>query len=287
VDAPVVDSIFVERVRAIAERGAAEALKSFRNAVPVDNKAGPEGFDPVTAADRAAEAAIRRAVEAEFPDHGILGEEQAEKKTPSPWRWVIDPIDGTRGFICGTPTWTTLVGVEHDQRPVVGIIVQPYIGETWVGQPGRTDLFFAGRSAPLETSGEVRLDHARLATTDPRPRPHGPFVEHDADVFDAVAQRTRVSRFGHDAYAYALLASGHLDLVIESGLQRYDIAALVPVVEGAGGVLTDWEGEPGIREDGANPHGRVIAAASPQLHHDALSAIRHALATRVSRERPR
>lgn len=268
-----VDDAFVERVRAIAELGAAEALKSFRGAVRVDNKASPGAFDPVTQADRAAEATIRAAIGAEFPDHGILGEEQGEHRSDSPWRWVIDPIDGTRGFLCGTPTWTTLVAVEHEGRPVVGVIVQPHIGETWVGRPGRTELHHRDDTSRLSTSGETELENARLSTTDPRAQPIGYFDPAEAEAFARLGAETRVARFGHDAYAYALLAAGQLDLVVESGLQRYDISALVPVVEGAGGVVSDWDGGPGHEST------RIVAASSPRLAEAARHVLRHALAT--------
>jgi len=262
-----VDDAFTARVRAIAELGAAEALQSFRTGVAVDNKAGPEAFDPVTQADRCAEKVILAAIEAEFPDHGILGEEFGESNAGARWRWVIDPIDGTRGYMCGTPTWTTLLAVEHEGEPVVGVIVQPHIGETWLGRPGRTD-YFGPRSSGLVRTAPVReLSAARLSTTDPRSQPIGYFRPFEASAFAALGAKVQVARFGHDAYAYALLASGGLDLVVETGLQRYDIAALIPVVEGAGGRITDWDGGP------ASGASRVVAAANAVLHDAALDAL--------------
>jgi histidinol phosphatase-like enzyme (inositol monophosphatase family) len=265
-----VDDAFVARVRAIAEQGAAAALSYFRRPVDVANKAGGEAFDPVTPADRAAEATIRAAVETEFPSHGILGEEFGEKEAESPWRWVIDPIDGTRGFMSGTPTWTTLVAIEHERKPVVGVIVQPHVGETWVGRPGRTELHRQGSIEVAKNSGIEDLGAARLSTTDPRAVPLGYLTPDEAAAFAAIGARVRVARFSLDAYAYALLASGHLDLVIETGLERYDIAALVPVVEGAGGCFSDWEGGPG------HAASRVVASATPRLHEAALDALQGA-----------
>lgn len=265
-----IDDAFIGRVRAIAELGAAEALKSFREPVGIDNKAGPGAFDPVTEADRAAESVIRAAIESEFPDHDILGEEHGATDGGSAWRWVIDPIDGTRGFMCGTPTWTTLVAVEREGRPVVGVIVQPYTRETWVGRGDRTELFVAGAPHPATASDVTELSAARLSTTDPRALPIGYFQPEEAEAFAALGARVRVARFGHDAYAYALLASGHLDLVVETGLQRYDVAALIPVVEGAGGCITSWEGEP------ASDASRIVASATPTLHEAALELLRRA-----------
>jgi myo-inositol-1(or 4)-monophosphatase len=262
-----IDDAFVARVRAIAELGAAEALKSFRSPVGIDNKAGPGAFDPVTEADRAAESVIRAAIEAEFPGHDILGEEHGATGGGSDWRWVIDPIDGTRGFMCGTPTWTTLVAVEHRGRPVVGVIAQPYTNETWVGRPGRTEHFGPLGPQVTSTARVTDLAAARLSTTDPRALPIGYFQPEEAEAFAALGARVRVARFGHDAYAYALLASGHLDLVVETGLARYDVAALVPVVEGAGGRITSWQGGP------AHDASRIVASATPTLHDAALEAL--------------
>lgn len=266
-----VDVTLVERARAIAERGAAKALESFREALTIDNKAGPGAFDPVTRADRDTEAVIREAIAAEFPTHGILGEEYGESGAGAGWRWVIDPIDGTRGFMCGTPTWTTLVAVERDGVPVVGVVVQPHIKETWVGRPGRTEyhgpIGAQSGTRVVHTSQVEKLEEARLSTTDPRSQPAGYFRPYEASAFASLGSKVKVARFGHDAYAYALLASGHLDLVIETGLQRYDVSALIPVVEGAGGRISDWEGRPG---HGAS---RIVAAATPRLHEAALDAL--------------
>ena len=265
-----IDDAFVRQVRAIAELGAAEALRAFRTDVGIDNKAGPGAFDPVTEADRATESVIRAAIADAFPEHDILGEEHGATDRGSPWRWVIDPIDGTRGFMCGTPTWTTLVAVEHHGRPVVGVIVQPYTGETWVGRPGRCDLYTSRGHRRVQAAAVTDIEAARLSTTDPRALPIGYFQLEEAEAFAALGSRVRVTRFGHDAYAYALLATGCIDLVVETGLQRYDVAALVPVVAGAGGCISGWYGEP------AADASRIVASATPTLHEAALDALRRA-----------
>lgn len=261
------ESDWLPFARELAMVGGAEAMRFFRRAPEIENKAEGGAYDPVTEGDRASEASMRQRIEARFPEHGILGEEFGVTPGRGPWRWVLDPIDGTRGFVCGTPTWTTLVGLEHDQAPVIGVIHQPVTGETWVGGPDGTTLWEQQLSRPIQTSQTTTLREARLSTTDPRSRPHGILDAQEADAFERVANQVRLTRFGHDAYAYALLATGCIDLVIEAGLQRYDVAALAPVVRGAGGIISDWTGAP------AHGGGRVLAAATRELHAAALDAL--------------
>jgi myo-inositol-1(or 4)-monophosphatase len=256
-DAP--SDAMIEAVREVAEAGAAEALRFFRRPVAVESKPGPMTYDPVTEGDRAAERVMRARIEARFPDHGILGEEFGEKATSSPWRWVLDPIDGTRGFMAGTPTWTTLVGLEREGVPVVGAIAQPFTQELWWGGPGGTTHLLRGAPTGCAVSACAHLEDARIASTDPRPRPEGYLTAEEAAAFLEVANRCPVARFGHDAYAYGLLASGHVDLVVEAGLARYDVAALIPVVRGAGGRVTAWDG------GGPEAGGRILAAATSGL----------------------
>lgn len=248
----------------VATRGADEALARFRCGIGVDDKDEGERFDPVTEADRAAERAMRAAIQARYPDHGILGEEYGEVAGEGA-RWVLDPIDGTRGFVSGTPTWTTLVGVEIDEGPVLGVIRQPFTDETWWAGPVGAGFRQAGADRPLATSGCERLARARIATTDPRAKPAGAMTAAESRAFLALAEHCPVARFGLDAYAYGLLAAGHLDLVVESELEIYDVAALVPVVRGAGGVITSWTGGDPSRG------GTVVAAATPALHAAALA----------------
>jgi myo-inositol-1(or 4)-monophosphatase len=243
----------------LAELARAETLPRFRSGLVADNK-WDHGFDPVTDGEREAERVIRAAIEARFPEHGILGEELGTKQTDSPWRWVLDPVDGTRAFICGVPTWATLIGLEKDGEPVIGVIDQPYTQERWVGDGERTELVRPEGRRVVRTSGLEDLARARLSTTDPRAE--GYFTAEEAAAFAAAAAQARLPRFGYDAYAYGLLACGELDAVAESFLQRYDYAALLPVIRGAGGVVTNWSGGP-VSE---SPRGQLVAAASPALH---------------------
>lgn len=250
---------FVDFAHRLADAARLETLPRFRTGLAVDNKL-EAAFDPVTDADREAERTIRALIEAQQPEHGILGEEFGVHLPDAPRRWVLDPVDGTRSFICGAPTWTTLIALEVELVPTIGIIDQPYIGERWCGTPGRTTVTHEGSVRVARTSGCTRLDDARVSTTDPRGVAY--FTEDEASAFARLARACKLARFSMDAYAYALLAVGQLDLVVESGLAHYDYAALAPVVRGAGGVISDWNGE---RFD-ADAGGRVLAAATPDLH---------------------
>ncbi|MGE0409613.1 MAG: histidinol-phosphatase [Amphiplicatus sp.] len=252
----------------LADAARRETLPRFRARAAVLSKAGA-AFDPVTDADREAERALRGLIAARYPDHGIIGEEFGAEREDAARRWVLDPVDGTRAFVCGVPSWTTLIALEEGARPVLGLIDQPFTDERWIGVGGETVYRRAG--APLgacRTSGLRDLGAARLSTTDPSRA--GYFTAPEAAAFAKVMDAARLARFSLDAYAYGLLALGELDLVIEASLKRHDFAALQPVVEGAGGVITGWRGEP----LGADPRGRVIAAASPALHEAALEFLR-------------
>jgi histidinol phosphatase-like enzyme (inositol monophosphatase family) len=237
----------------MADAARAAILPHFRAPLDVENKLDA-GFDPVTAADRASERAMRTVLAQHAPDDGILGEEFGETAGANGRRWVLDPIDGTRAFIAGLPTWTVLIALERAGRPAVGVIDQPHIGERFLGWPGGALLFHGGAERPLRTRDTRSLDTAILSTTDAFL-----FADAEAQAFEQVRQRARLCRFGFDAYAYAMLASGGVDLVIESGLQVYDVQAFIPVIEGAGGVVTDWAG--GDPSGG----GQVVAAASRAL----------------------
>ena len=262
-DADIAKYIVFARRLAAAARG--ETLRRFRNGAAVSNKAG-EKFDPVTDADREAERVLRDMIAAAYPAHGVVGEEFGVREGEGPWRWVLDPVDGTRAFICGVPSWTTLIALEYEGRPVLSVIDQPYTDECWVGAQRRTYLQRPGCDIPCRTSGVKVLSEARLSTTDPRSS--GYFTEGEASAFARLANGTRVARFSMDAYAYALLASGELDIVVETGLKHHDVAALVPVVEGAGGVITNWSG--GAPGD----DGEALAAATPALHEAAMKALK-------------
>lgn len=251
----------------LADAARGETLPRFRAQAEIHNKAGIL-FDPVTDADREAERALRRLIGAVHPGHGIIGEEFGAENASAEWRWVLDPVDGTRAFICGAASWATLIALERNGAPVLGVIDQPFTDERWVGLQGEATVYArAGARRVCRASGLEALSRARIVTTDPRKE--GYFTPEEADAFTALAAKTRVARFSLDAYAYGLLALGEVDLVMEASLNHHDYAALIPVVEGAGGVITGWKGEPVQESD----RGRVIAAASAELHAAALEVL--------------
>ncbi len=217
----------------------------------------------VTEADRAAEAAMRALIEAEFPADGIIGEEYGTRNEGAGRQWVLDPIDGTTSFIAGRPIFGTLIALLQDGWPVLGIIDQPISGERWVGQIGQPTLF---NGKPAATRPLKDLADAVLATTSPHL-----FTNEEADAFMSVAKQVAENKivFGGDCYNYGLVASGHIDVVIEAGLKLYDYAALVPVVEGAGGMMADWQGHP----LDAGSDGTVIALGDPARLEDVLEAM--------------
>ncbi len=243
----------------LADAAAGESLPRFRGGAKVYNKAGI-WFDPVTDADREAERVQRRMVAAVYPRHGVIGEEFGSERIEAEYRWVFDPVDGTRAFVCGVATWATLISLEHHGEPVIGVIDQPFTKERWVGGPDGAVYRNGATEIACRASGVAALKQARVSTTDPRKEAY--FTDAEAKAFAAVAAKAQVCRFSLDAYAYGLLALGELDLVIESNLKRHDFSALAPVVRGAGGVITGWKGEP----LGADASGRVVAAASAELH---------------------
>lgn len=240
----------------------------FRAGLTADNKLAT-GFDPVTEADRAIETRLRTLIGDRFPQDGILGEELGEKPSRSGRTWILDPIDGTRAFIAGIPTWTVLIALAGPDGPVLSVIDQPHIGERFAGLAHgaghRAALDHDGAKRDIAVSQTARLAEAILTTTDLHL-----FEGSETAAFDAVRRRARLTRYGLDAYGYAMLALGGIDLVIESGLNAWDVAALVPVVRGAGGVVTDWAGRDRIET------GQVIAAATPELHAEALDLLKSA-----------
>jgi myo-inositol-1(or 4)-monophosphatase len=222
-------------------------------------------FDPVTEADRAAERAMRELIAEAFPDHAIAGEEFDKKAGSSAYEWSLDPIDGTRSYVSGLPTWTTLIALLEHGDPVLGIIDAPCLDELYVGFGETSWKEVAGARTSLCVSDARELAEARLATTDPFL-----FVGNAAAAFQALYRAARITRFGHDAYAYARLASGTIDLVVECGLKPHDYFALIPVVRGAGGVVGDWSGGTDFSA------GQVIAAATPELYDAAVEVMRDA-----------
>jgi histidinol phosphatase-like enzyme (inositol monophosphatase family) len=203
-------------------------------------------FDPVTLADRGAEAAIRRLIAERYPDHGVIGEEYGEDRPDTEFVWVLDPIDGTRAFISGLPVWTTLIALRHQGRPVVGLIGQAYLGEAFVGSRRGASLVRGSDLYPLRVRPCPALSQALIATTD-----QNIFQGENADRWTKVRKAARLARYGCDAYAYAMVALGTMDAVVETGLKAWDIEAAIPVIEGAGGFITHWNGEP-IGQSGGN-----------------------------------
>lgn len=241
-------------------------LPHFRaNDLGADNKL-ENGFDPVTVADRAAETAMRDILQQERPDDAILGEEFGAKSGNSGLTWVLDPIDGTRGFISGTPTWGVLIAVSDQSGPFYGIVDQPYIGERFEGAPDGAQLVGPRGKSCLNTRGPRDLSEAVVFTTFPEVGSKA-----EGQAFANVASQALLTRYGMDCYAYALLAAGQIDLVIEAGLAPYDIQAPIAVVQAAGGVVTDWMGGP------AHQGGRALAAANSEIHAQALSNLQSAV----------
>ncbi|MEM6914850.1 MAG: inositol monophosphatase family protein [Pseudomonadota bacterium] len=243
----------------LADAAAKETLPRFRNETAITNKLD-EGFDPVTEADRTAEQVIRLLIEERFPTHGIKGEEFGEKTGNGRHRWVIDSIDGTRAFICGVPVWTTLIALEEDGVPILGIIDQPFLKERWVGYSQRDEqVLDVTEPLQTQTSGCEAIGEARLMVTDMRAGEY--LTETEAVDVARLAGCCRVTRQGLDSYAVGLVASGDMDLVVEAGLHWHDIAAAIPVIKAAGGTITDWNGEP-LRDTHQSVKS-IIAATKP------------------------
>lgn len=238
-------------------------LPLFRKTSLVAENKLDVGYDPVTEADRAAELAMRAILQARRPQDSILGEEFGARQGNSGLTWVLDPIDGTRGFVSGTPTWGVLIAISDAFGPRYGLIDQPYIGERFVGMGQKGFMEGPTGSSVLRTRAAKPLDQAVVFTTFPEVG-----TQSERDAFHAVAQQAKLVRYGMDCYAYALLAAGQIDLVIEAGLQSYDIQAPIAVIEAAGGIVTDWSGQP------AHQGGRALAAANADIHAEALDILK-------------
>ena len=236
---------------ALADAARAVIRRYFRQKIAVDDKSD---LTPVTIADREAEAVMRRLIEAQFPDHGILGEEHGAVRREAEYVWVLDPIDGTKSFISGIPLFGTLIALTHRGRPILGVVDQAILGERWVGAIDRPTLL---NGASIHARACAVLDTATLFST----APEAMFCGGDLAGYRRLAAAVKLVRMGADCYAYAQLASGFIDLVVEAGLKPYDFCALVPVIEGAGGVMTDWHGR--ALDLGAD--GKVIACGDPAL----------------------
>jgi histidinol phosphatase-like enzyme (inositol monophosphatase family) len=235
----------------------------FRQRIDVTHKHGKRDFDPVTEADRGAERAIRELLSRERPDDGVLGEEFGEGKGSSGYRWVLDPLDGTRAFITGRHEWGSLIALERDGMPILGILDQPVLGERFIGVNGASHLIQAGQSTPLKVRACASLKEAVLCATDPGAY----FSAAQLSAFSRVERLVKMTRYGGDCYLFAALALGFVDVVIEAGFHEWDIAALIPLVEGAGGVITGWQG--GSARDGKT----ILAAGDRHVHDEAMKLL--------------
>jgi inositol-phosphate phosphatase / L-galactose 1-phosphate phosphatase / histidinol-phosphatase len=243
----------------LADAAGAAIRPYFRTALTVDDKAD---LSPVTAADRAAELAMRQMIAARFPEHGIIGEEYGREHEDAEYVWVLDPIDGTKSFISGVPLFGTLIALAHHGRPILGVIDQPISRERWVGAAGRATTH---NGAPIRSRACPGIAAATVFATTP-----DMFKGTDSGAFARVASAAKLVRYGADCYAYGLVALGFADVVIEAELKTYDFSAMLPIIEGAGGVATDWQGAPlGLSSDG-----RVLIAGDKRTHSDALHLLR-------------
>lgn len=258
---------YLDFAHQLAEAAATITLSHFRQPIIVDNKLSGNDFDPVTIADRAAEEVMRDLILAKYPTHGIYGEEHGEASGSDNLTWVLDPIDGTRAFISGLPTWGTLIALYDGTRPIVGVMDQPFTGERYFscGAAGISTLRYKRIDTQLKTRQCLQLSDATLMSTGPEI-----FDPAEFQVQQKLVSSVKLTRYGGDCYAYCLLASGHIDLVVESGLSAYDIQALIPIVENAGGVVTDWSGEAAVHG------GQVLASATSGLQHHALEILQSA-----------
>ena len=259
---PALDARLVAVAETLADAARRVTLEHFRRGDLTADSKEADRFDPVTVADRAAEDAMRALLAELRPEDGILGEERGQHQGTSGLTWVLDPIDGTRAYLSGTPTWGVLIGLTDADGPVLGIIDQPYIGERFIGAPGGARLSGPHGGAPLRTRAPRPLAEAIIFTTFPEVG-----TPEEGTAFHRLSRRCKLVRYGMDCYAYGLVAAGQIDLVVEAGLQSYDIVAPIAVIEAAGGIVTDWKGRP------AHNGGRVIAAANAAVHAEALALL--------------
>jgi myo-inositol-1(or 4)-monophosphatase len=257
--APVDFEAFVDE---LANVSGTTILPFFRSSLVAEDKSGGTNFDPVTEADRGAEAVIRQKIRATFPSHGVMGEEYGSERLDAEFVWVLDPIDGTKSFISGMTNWGTLIGLLRNGQPCYGMMHQPFTRERFSGDGGSAKYRGPGGERAMRTRSCASLSEAVLYTTTPRL-----MAEPERNRFAVIEEQVKLSRYGGDCYAYAMLAMGLVDLVIEASLQPYDIVALIPIVEGAGGVITTWDGGP------AQAGGRIVAAGDPRVHAAALSLL--------------
>jgi myo-inositol-1(or 4)-monophosphatase len=254
---------FVSFVDDLATRSGAAILPFFRTTIASVDKSRGGRFDPVTEADRAAEAVMRRMISGTFPDHGVVGEEFGSEREDAEFVWVLDPIDGTRAFISGLPTWGTLIGLTRNGSPCYGMMHQPFTKERFSGDGASAKWIGPAGERPLLARRCADLAEATISTTSPRL-----FEGAELEGFERVERAAKMARFGYDCYAYCMVAAGQMDAVIESGLKPYDIVALVPIIEGAGGVVTTWDG--GSPAQG----GAIVASGDKRLHEKILATLK-------------
>jgi len=252
-------AVFVDELAAVS--GAA-ILPFFRTAIGIDDKRKRGQFDPVTDADRAGEVAMRTMIQRTFPEHGILGEEFGNERPDATWVWALDPIDGTKSFIAGMPAWGTLIGLMREGVPVYGMMHQPFIGERFTGDGAAAKYRGPAGARDLVVRPCAELSDAVLYTTSPQL-----FTEDERERYRRVEAEAKLARYGGDCYAYCMVAAGLIDVVIEAGLEVHDIVALIPIVEGAGGVITSWDG------GSTNTGGRIVAAGDKRVHQAAMTIL--------------
>ena len=247
---------------ALAKASAAEILPYFRRNTAIDVKAATT-WDPVTEGDRAGERFIRQMIEQHYPGHAIHGEEYGIKDTGSPFKWVLDPVDGTRSFVCGMPTWATLIGLSYEDKPVIGLMNQPLVGDMFYGNPDGAWADHRGKTEAIRSRSGITLSSAMAGTTAPELYRS----DRDQQAFQRLRSTAKLTRYGGDAYFFCMVAAGHLDIAMDCGLQVYDISPLLPIVLGAGGAAAEWTGK--------NPAhgGNVITAGSEALLDEAMAVM--------------
>ena len=266
----IVEEKLVAFAHRLADASGAVIRPFFRQRIAVIHKPGVHAFDPVTEADKGAERAIRAIIERERPADAILGEEYGEKRGGQPdnkWRWVLDPVDGTRAFITGRHEWGSLIALEHDGVPVLGILDQPVLGERFLGVNGRSILLEGEKRTALKVRECAELKDAILCATDPSAY----FSTDQQDAFARVKEVARMTRYSGDCYLFAALALGFIDIIIEANFNRWDVAALIPLIEGAGGIMTSWDGE--HCRDGKT----ILACGDKRVHEEAIKLLKSAV----------
>lgn len=256
---PVDFAAFVEELGTLS--GTA-IMPFFRSSLTAADKSHGGLYDPVTEADRAAEAVMRKRIKDVFPDHGIIGEEFGSENENAEFVWVLDPIDGTKAFISGLPIWGTLIGLMRNGIPAYGMMHQPFTREKFFGDCAKSTLRAPNGDRVMKTRTCTSLQDATLSCTS-----QTMFNNQELAAFKRVENAARLTRYGFDCYAYCMVAAGFMDVVIESNLKPYDVVALIPIIEGAGGVMTTWDGGP------ASHGGAIIASGDKRVHDEALKLL--------------